>query len=115
MDRLIKAEFYKLRKSIYYKVLLIVSVIYAVTDVCFSCVGVRGYDSSSGLEAFIYSYTMWGVCLLISGICAGVFIAGDFNNRILHAEIAIGNSRKNIFLSKTIVYWTAGFEDYVVR
>lgn len=107
MHKLIKAEFYKLRKAIYYKVLLLVSMIYALTNTYFNYTGLRGYDVKSGLEAFFNSFNIWGVCLLLSGIFAGLFFAGDFDNRILYSEIAVGNSRKNVFLAKIIIYWSA--------
>lgn len=105
MHKLIKAEFFKLRKSNYFKVLLLGALLYAITDIYFVMAGI--YNPSNGLETLFASYTSYGSSLLLSGILAGAFIAGDFDNRILHSQIAIGNSRKDIFWAKVFVYWIA--------
>lgn len=105
MCKLIKAEMYKLRKSIYYKVLLLGTAVYAFVDIYGCLIGI--YHPSNGLRELIHSFLFWERCLLLCGILAGIFIGGDFDNRILHSQIAVGNTRKNIFLAKTYVYWIA--------
>ena len=105
MCKLIKAEFFKLRKSLYFKVILLGTALYAFMDIYGSFIGI--YQSLNGLREFIHSFLFWGRCLMLCGILAGVFVGGDFDNRILHSQIAVGNSMENIFLSKAYVYWIA--------
>lgn len=105
MRKLIKAELYKLRKSIYYKALLIGTMLYALMDIYAYYTGL--YHPLNGVKELIYSFLFWQRCLLLCGILAGVFIGGDFDNRILHSQIAVGNSRRNIFISKILAYWIA--------
>ena len=103
MRKLIKAEFYKLRKSVYYKALLIGTILYALMDIYAYFTGL--YHPSNGVKELFHSFLFWQRCLLLCGILAGVFIGGDFDNRILHSQIAVGNSRRNIFIAKIFVYW----------
>ena len=105
MRKLIKAEFYKLRKSVYYKALLIGTILYALMDIYAYFTGL--YHPSNGVKELFHSFLFWQRCLLLCGILAGVFIGGDFDNRIFHSQIAVGNSRGNIFISKIFVYWIA--------
>ena len=105
MSKLIKAEFYKLRKSIYYKALLIGTILYALMDIYAYFTGL--YHPSNAVKELFHSFLFWQRCLLLCGILAGVFIGGDFDNRILHSQIAVGSSRRNIFITKIFVYWLA--------
>lgn len=105
MRKLIKAELYKLGKSIYYKALLIGTILYAFMDIYAYFTGL--YHPSNGAKELFHSFLFWQRCLLLCGILAGVFIGDDFDHRILHSQIAVGNSRRNIFMSKIFVYWIA--------
>lgn len=103
MIHLIKAELYKLKKSLGFKLIFLGTIIYALIEVAFGVMGF--YGEITGFEAFFSSMGAWGRCYLISGIFAGLFIAGDFSNRGIQTEIAVGNSRLNVILSKGFVYW----------
>ena len=105
MRKLIKAELFKLRKSIYYKVIVLGTILYAVMDIYAYFTGL--YHPSNGVKELFHSFLFWQRCLLLCGILAGVFIGGDFDNRMLHSQIAVGNSRRNIFMAKIFVYWIA--------
>ena len=105
MCKLIKAELFKLRKSIYYKVIALGTILYALMDIYAYFAGL--YHPSNGVKELFHSFLFWQRCLLLCGIFAGVFIGGDFDSRMLHAQIAVGNSRRNIFVAKTFVYWIA--------
>ena len=105
MCKQIKAELFKLRKSIYYKAIVLGTTLYALMDVYAYITG--SYHSSNGLKELFHSFLFWQRCLLLCGILAGVFIGGDFDNRMLHSQIAVGNGRRNIFLAKAFVYWIA--------
>lgn len=105
MCKLMKAELFKLRKSIFYKMVLIGTLLYALMDIYAYFTGL--YHPSNGVKELFHSFLFWQRCLLMCGILAGVFIGGDFDNRMLHAQIAVGNGRRNIFLAKAFVYWIA--------
>ena len=105
MCRLIKAEFFKLGKSNYFKALLIGTILYALMDIYSYFAGL--YHPSNGVKELFHSFLFWQRCLLLCGILAGVFVGGDFDNRILHSQIAVGNSRRDIFLAKAFAYWIA--------
>lgn len=103
MLKLIRAEFYKLKKSVSFKVILAGVLVYAVTDIYSIYTG--EFEASNGFETLIDSFSFWGRCLMLCGIFAGLFLAGDFNNRIFYSEIAVGNNRRKILLAKSFVYW----------
>lgn len=105
MCKLIKAELFKLRKSIYYKAIVLGTILYALMDIYAYFTGI--YHPSNGVKELFHSFLFWQRCLLLCGILAGVFIGGDFDNRMLHSQIAVGSSRRNAFLAKTFVYWIA--------
>lgn len=105
MCKLIKAELFKLRKSICYKAIVLGTILYALMDIYAYFTGL--YHPSNGMKELFHSFLFWQRCLLLCGILAGAFIGGDFDNRMLHSQIAVGNSRRNIFLAKTFVYWIA--------
>lgn len=105
MRKLIKAELFKLRKSFYYKAIVLGTILYALMDIYAFFTGL--YHPSNGVKELFYSFLFWQRCLLLCGILAGVFIGGDFDSRMLHSQIAVGNGRKNIFLAKAFVYWIA--------
>lgn len=103
MCKLIKAELFKLGKSIYYKAIVFGTILYAAMDIYACFTGL--YHPSNGVKEMFHSYLFWQRCLLLCGILAGVFIGGDFDNCMLHSQIAVGNSRRNVFLAKIFVYW----------
>lgn len=103
MKALLKCELLKLEKSICYKILILGVVLYAVADIYFAGSGI--YGTGNGFSALFDSFQTWGRCLMVSGIFAGLFIGGDFNNRILYSEISVGNSRSKVFFSKAFIYW----------
>lgn len=105
MRKLVKAEFFKLRKSVYYKAIVLGTILYALMDIYSYFTG--SYHPSNGVKELFHSFLFWQRCLLLCGILAGVFIGGDFDNRILHSQIAVGNGRRNIFAAKAFVYWIA--------
>ena len=104
MNLLIKAEFFKLQRSLSYKIMMIGIVIYSLSDLYFLKITT---NSTSGIETFFGSLGMWGRCFLISALFAGIFIAGDFSNRQIQKEITVGHSRAEILISKSFVYWLA--------
>ena len=105
MCKLMKAELFKLRKSICYKAIVLGTILYALMDIYACFTGL--YHPSNGVKELFHSFIFWQRCLLLCGILAGIFIGGDFDNRMFHSHIAVGNGRRNIFVAKASVYWIA--------
>lgn len=107
MFNLLKCELYKLRHSTGFMVMIILSALFGtILALSFSFAEViSGGVNLSGYEAF---YTMFGdlrtFMLIFVGVFSGIFIGEDFSFRAFQAEIALGNSRLKVLLSKTIVY-----------
>lgn len=105
MCKLIKVELFKLWRSIYYKAIVLGTILYALMDIYVYFTGL--YHPSIGVKELFHSFLLWQRCLLLCGILAGVFIGEDFDNRMLHSQIAVGNSRRKSFVAKAFVYWIA--------
>lgn len=105
MRDLINAELYKLYKSAIYKILLLGVIIYAVSDLY---AAYTYGDTVNGFQAIIDSTGSWSRSLLISGIFAGMFVAGDFDNRGIQMQLSVGKSRLSVIFAKSFVYWISG-------
>ena len=105
MKNLTKAELYKLYKSLSYKVLMIGILVYSISDLYFAYIN---GESINGFQAIVDSTGSWQRSLLIVGIFAGIFIAGDFTNRGIQMQLSVGNSRVAVLLAKGIAYWLGG-------
>ena len=99
MLNLLRVDFYKLRKSIVFKVCFLVSLICSVAlAVVAHQAAVGNLDiaasSASGLsDIFIFSILM--------PFAIGMLVCGDFENKDIHAEISLG--RGTIVVCKSIV------------
>lgn len=102
MVKLIRAELYQLRKGFMYKALLAFS---AAIGIVFGIILIRNGSTVEGIRGvavmgggFLYN------AALISFFAAD-YIAGEFANRTLAAEIACGASREALFGAKAIVFF----------
>ena len=57
MCKLIKAEFYKLWKSIYYKIIVLGTILYALMDIYTYFAGL--YRPSNGVKELFHSFLFW--------------------------------------------------------
>lgn len=102
MGNLLKAEFFKLHKSLGYKVLLVVCV---GIGVIFGIVVIRNGSEAKGADyvAIMGSGFLYNVVLM--SIFAADYIGSAYTNRTFAAEIACGASRRELFTAKLIVFF----------
>ncbi|MFD1176372.1 ABC transporter permease [Paenibacillus puldeungensis] len=102
MLNLIRADVFKLRKSITMKVLL------AITTLCAVAMTMMAYFISTGkLDASLtgvgFMFSDVNVISILGGLIAGMLICADFDNKTIQDSIASGNSRSTIIFSKAVV------------
>lgn len=106
MYNLILADLFKLRKSMAIKILIGITTVSAVVMAVFAYLVPQGkIDASSAGIGFLFSDA--SMISLIGAVIAGIFICGDFDNKIIHDAAAGGCSRLAIILSKTAVFFCA--------
>ena len=122
MRRLLSAEFYKLWKSVGFRVCLIV---FFIQDVIYllsvGFVGDLLGMELNGFEQFNYLLTAFSgstVSGMLFGFMAASLITSDYKSRDIQCAIAQGHSRVHIMFSKIIVYvvaiWILAAEDILV-
>lgn len=109
MSNLIRGEFYKLRKSKYFIVMIILAVIvgFFLTDMWSRDIerNVRIVHSSVDvLHSMEYAFNFIILSSFFFALLAGEFIAQDFKNNKLSNTFSYGYSRSKIILSKFIVF-----------
>lgn len=108
MIRLLKCEMMKLLKSFPLKILLLLMLALSfVTSL--SSLSYVGSPNADAMEIALYGYDAFFSSLrdtptitVISIIVIGLMVCGDFENRTIPMEIAIGYSRSQILFSKLI-------------
>ncbi len=106
MFNLIRADLYKLFKSMATKIL------FAITTVCAVGMAMIAYmipqgkieGGMTGIGFLLSDVNMMGI---LGAVIAGVFICGDFDNKTIHDAIANGCSRLTVIISKAIVFFLA--------
>lgn len=103
MKNLIKAEFFKLSKSIGYRVMLAIS---AGIGLSFSFFGLShsfrgtGYWVLLNMGSFVMSHTIF------TSVFTAVFLCNEFSNRTMGPGLFCGLPRRSVFFSKLIVFFT---------
>lgn len=122
MARLLSAEFYKLWKSVGFRVCLLVflaqDIIYLLS------VGFVGDILGLELNGFaqfcslLTSFSGSTVSGMLFGFMAASLITSDYKSRDIQCAIAQGHSRGHILISKIIVYvvaiWILSMEDIII-
>ena len=122
MSRLMSAEFYKLWKSVGFRVCLI---IFLVQDIIYlisvGYVGDLLGIKLNGFDQFNYLLTSFSgstVSGMLFGFMAASLITSDYKSRDIQCAIAQGHSRCHILFSKIIVYvvaiWILAAEDILI-
>ncbi len=122
MRRLLSAEFYKLWKSVGFRVCLIV---FLVQDIIYLLsVGFVGDILGMKLNGFtqfnylLTSFSGSTVSGMLFGFIAASVITSDYRSRDIQCAIAQGHSRAHILIAKIIVYvvavWILAMEDIIV-
>lgn len=102
MYNLVKADLFKLRKSMAIKILFSITTISSIVMVIMAYMIKKGTlnASSTGIGFLLADANMIGI---LGAVIAGVFICGDFDNRTIHEAIVDGNSRYKVVISKTVI------------
>lgn len=108
MNRLIKAEFFKLSKLTGYKVLLLGSLGLGLTEGLFVII----YGNGRGTSPAGIGYSVLKIYLvfplfaaLMAGIYTAVFLCSEFKNRTYGNLLLCGFSRRKVFLLKMLVFY----------
>lgn len=97
MLKLLSGDFYKLRHSTGFHVMMVLSVIFGIIDSIESNMG--GYD------AFFANFgDLRTLMFVFVGVFSGVFMGEDFACRTFQGEVASGNARSKVLLSKTLLF-----------
>lgn len=122
MSRLLSAEFYKLWKSVGFRVCYIV---FAGRDILYlllvrflgNVIGVQ-FDGLTQFEYLLISFSGSSVSGMLFGFVAASLITSDYKSRDMQCAIAQGHSRGHILISKIIVYvvavWILAAEDVLI-
>lgn len=103
MLNLVRADLYKLRKSIAIKILLGITILSSIAMLMIAYQIPQGnIDSSMTGIGFMFSDI--NVMSILGAVLAGLFICGDFESKVIHNAISNGNSRSSIIISKAITY-----------
>jgi ABC-2 type transport system permease protein len=103
MYNLIRADLFKLRKSMAIKVLFAITTASALTMAMIAYLIAQGkLAASMSGTGFLFSDV--DMISILGGVIAGVFICGDFDNKTIHDAIANGCSRCTVIVSKATVF-----------
>lgn len=103
MYNLIKADLFKLRKSMAIKILLLITTVSSIIMTIIAYMVQQGkLNTSSANIGFLFSdANMMGI---LGGAIAAIFICNDFDNRTIHEAIVDGNSREKVVFSKSVIF-----------
>ncbi|MCE3201716.1 ABC transporter permease [Paenibacillus sonchi] len=106
MYNLIRADIFKLRKS------LAIRIIFVITTLCAAAMSVmaylipRGYVDES-LSGIGFMFSDMNVTSILGAVLAGIYICGDYENKTIHDAISSGAGRGTVIVSKTVVFSAA--------
>lgn len=103
MMNLIKADFYKINRSVIYKILFLISAVCAViTTVASHNVYTGDMDmASAGSTAMLTDVVMLN---LINCVVAGQLICGDFENKLIQSSLTGTSGRFTLICAKMLTY-----------
>lgn len=109
MNRLIKAEFFKLSKLRGYRILLLGAAGIGLAEGLFVIL----YGANAGVEParrvgyfVLRLYLVWPLfAALMTGIYTAIFLCSEFENRAYGMSLLCGLSRRKVFLSKMTVFY----------
>lgn len=104
MKNLIRAEFFKPSKSFGYKVMLALSVgigvLYSFIGISRASSWVTGYWVLLNMDSFVMSHTIF------TSAFTAVFLCSEFSDRTMGQGLFCGVSRRSVFFSKLIAFFT---------
>ncbi|MBL4931190.1 ABC transporter permease [Clostridium paridis] len=103
MLNLIQADIFKLRKSFAVKVLVGITTFSSIVMALMAYFIPKGtIDKSMTGIGFMFSDI--NMMSIIGAVIAGIFICGDFDNKVIHTAISSGYSRGTVIAGKSIVF-----------
>ncbi len=103
MINLIKADFYKIHRSVIYKVLFIIMALCGVSTTLVShFIGTGDMDIASASSAGLLTDVV--MLNLVSCIVAGQLVCGDFENKLIQSALTGTSGRFTLVCSKMITY-----------
>ncbi len=106
MYNLIRADLFKMRKSLMIKVLFGITFLSAVIIAVIAYMIPKGKIDPGMAETF-FLFSDINMISILGAVISGVLICGDFDNKTIHSAVASGCSRGSILLSKAIVLFSA--------
>ncbi len=103
MINLIKADFYKINRSMIYKVLFLISSICAVvTTVISHMLHIGDIDITSASSVAMLTDVV--MLSLINSVLAGQMICGDFDNKLIQSSLTGCSGRFTVVSAKMVTY-----------
>ncbi|MNM71571.1 ABC-2 family transporter protein [compost metagenome] len=103
MFNLIQADLFKLRKTVAIKVLFLITTLSSLIMAVIAYSIAKG--SFDGMNGIGFMFSDINVISILGGVMAGIFISGDFENKIIHGSISSGNSRGAVIISKAVTFF----------
>ncbi|HEY5555397.1 ABC transporter permease [Acetobacterium sp.] len=104
MLNLIRADLFKLFKSMSIKILFGITCLCAFTLTVMAYLIPRG-GIDAGMTGIGFMFSDINIISILGAVLAGTFICGDFDNKTIHDAIASGSSRMAVIVSKAIVFF----------
>lgn len=105
MGNLMKAELFKLKKSVGLRVCIIVFLSFSLVNFVFiAAFNVRAYTGSAYFQMCMNSLSGGSVFCMLLGFLAASIITTDYKSRDMQCAIAQGYSRSAILAVKSIIY-----------
>jgi len=106
MLNLIRADLYKLSKSLAIKIILAITTFSAIAMTLIAYLIPQGkIEESTARIWFLFSDV--NMISILGAVIAGVFICGDFENKTIQDAIANGTSRGTVIVSKAFIFCCA--------
>ncbi|MNW39242.1 ABC-2 family transporter protein [compost metagenome] len=106
MVNLIRADLFKLRKSMAFKILVGITTASALLMVMMAYWIPQGKIEAS-MTGIGFMFSDVNMISILGAVIAGIFICGDFDTKTIHDAITTGHSRGTLIVSKAIVFGCA--------
>lgn len=97
MFKLLSGDCYKLIHSTGFRVMMLLSVVFGIIDSIET--NMAGYDAF-----YAHFGDLRTLMFIFAGIFSGLFIGEDYACRTFQGEVASGNARSKVLLSKTVLF-----------
>jgi len=106
--KLLRGDIYKLGHSIGFRVMVVLSLVFGVigfVSLAYAGTMDKLEINLGGMDAFYTHFADFRTLMFVFvGVFSGLFIGEDFACRTFQGEVASGNSRSKVLLSKTLAF-----------